>query len=636
MSMKRSEKNLPGVTLRALAIGLVLSGVNCYWLIMCLFWEQSHPTVISLFFNVIFSVFVLSLLNLLLKRFLPDRSLSQGELLTVYIMLCMASAMGAQDMIQVLIPAIPHPFWFGTAENEWADLFFRYIPDWLVVSDKNVATGYFEGESTLYTAQHIKAWLMPIVVWSGFIFALVFVMLCLTTIVRKRWTEEEKLSYPVIQLPLEMTNTDTFFKNKLMWIGFGIAGAMNLINGLHHLFPAVPGIGGKSYDVSPFFATKPWSAIGWTPVAVYPFVVGLGFFIPLDLSFSCWFFYLFWKGQRILASVLGLQSLPGLPYIEEQSFGAYMGLCVFALWMSRRHLMRVTRKVLGVKSKGVDDSNEPLGYRAAVFGIIIGTTFITAFCYKAGMSIWVILTFFAIYFALSIAISRIRAELGSPIHDLPIGGPGEMMTKIFGTRRIGAPSLTIISLLYFFNRGYRGHPMPHQLEGFKIAERTGLSNKRLLIAMIIAAIVGVYVSSWAFLHASYNLSATANWRPRRAFNLLQASLSYHSSPDRAALGAMVTGLMFTIFLWTMRMRFLWWRLHPAGYTVSGTWAMNHFWGSIFISWLAKAIILRHGGLKSHRKAIPFFLGIILGDFIVGGLWSIIGIGMQRSMYQFLF
>jgi len=628
--MRHSEKTSAGVPLRA------LSAANCYWLIMALFWKQSHPTVISLFFNVIFSVFVLALLNLLLKRFLPNSVLSQGELLTIYVMLCMATAMGAQDMIQVLIPAIPHPFWFATAENEWADLFFRYIPDWLAISDKNVVTGYFEGESTFYTAQHVKAWLTPVVVWSGFIFALVFVMLCLTTIVRKRWTEEEKLSYPIIQLLLQMTDTSRFFKNKVMWIGFAIAGTMNLINGLHYLFPAVPGIGGQSYDISPFFTTKPWSAIGWTPVAVYPFVVGLGFFIPLDLSFSCWFFYLFWKAQKIFASSLGLQNLPGLPYIEEQSFGAYIGLFVFALWMSRRHLAGVARKIFGIKAEEIDDSKEPLGYRAAAFGVVIGMAFITVFCYKAGMSIWVILVFFAFYFALSTAISRVRAELGSPIHDLPIGGPGEVMTTIFGSRRIGSSSLTGISLLYFFNRGYRAHPMPHQLEGFKIAERTGLSNKRLLIAMIIGTIVGIYASSWVFLHASYDLSATANWRPKRAFNLLQTSLSYHSAPDRPALGAMIGGMLFTILLCMMRMRFLWWRLHPAGYAVSGTWAMNHFWGSIFVSWVIKAVILRQGGLKSHRKAIPFFLGIILGDFIIGGLWSIIGIAMHRSMYQFLF
>ena len=635
--MKSSERASSGVTLRAIVIGFVLAGVNCYWLIMCLFWEQSHPTVISLFFNVIFSVFALALLNLLLKRFLPNRALSRGELLTIYVMLSMASAMGAQDMVQVLIPTIPHPFWFATPENEWADLFFRYIPDWLVVSDKDIATGYFMGESTFYTARNIKSWLTPVVIWSGFIFALVFVMLCLTSIVRRRWTEEEKLSYPIIQLPLEMADTDVFFRQKLMWIGLGIAGLMNLVNGLHFLYPAVPNIGGKPYDISSFFNTKPWSAIGWTPVSVYPFVVGLGFFIPLDLSFSCWFFYLFWKGQKVFASALGLQSLPRLPYIEEQSFGAYMGLFVFALWMSRRHLIRVIRKIFSIsRGSDLDDSDEPLSYRAAVLGVILGMAFLITFCYKAGMSIWVILVFFGICFALSTAISRIRAELGSPIHDMPFTDPGRIIASVFGTRRLGPSNLTMMSFLFFFNRGYRAHPMPHQLEGFKIAERAGLNNKRLLIAMIIAVIVGVYVSSWAFLHASYNLSATANWRPQYAFNRLHGWLAYHAPPDYPAVGAMIGGLALTVCLWTMRMRFLWWRLHPAGYAVSGTWAMNHFWLSIFVSWLVKAIILKHGGLKAHRQAIPFFLGVILGDFIVGALWSIIGIGMHKSMYQFLF
>ena len=36
-----------------------------------------------------------------------------------------------------------------------------------------------------------------------------------------------------------------------------------------------------------------------------------------------------------------------------------------------------------------------------------------------------------------------------------------------------------------------------------------------------------------------------------------------------------------------------------------------------------------------KKAVPFFPGVIPGDFIIGGLWSIIGIGLHRSMYQFL-
>jgi hypothetical protein len=43
-----------------------------------------------------------------------------------------------------------------------------------------------------------------------------------------------------------------------------------------------------------------------------------------------------------------------------------------------------------------------------------------------------------------------------------------------------------------------------------------------------------------------------------------------------------------------------------------------------IAWLAKVFTLRYGGLKAYRGALPFFLGLILGDFLAGGLWTLIG------------
>lgn len=598
-----------------------------------LFWEQGHPTVISLFFNVIFTLFILSLLNIPLRRYFKSLSLSRRELLLIYVMLSVASTMAAQDMVQVLIPMIPHPFWFATPENEWVQLFHRFIPEWLSVRDKTVLKGYFLGESTLYRRDHITAWLTPLLNWSLFIFALVFVMMCLTSIFRRRWTEEEKLSYPIIQLPLQMAEP-SFLRNRLMWFGFCSACVVDLINGLHYLFPSVPSLGGKPFDISVFFTRKPWNAIGWTPAGVYPFVVGLGFFIPLDLSLSCWVFFFFWKWQRIISAVMGLRSLPRLPYIEEQSFGAYLGICFLALWMGRRYLREVAGRVVGLR-RGPDDSSEPLPYRWAAAGAALGMAFISIFCLRAGMDLWAVALFFGLYYAISIAIARIRAELGSPIHDLPVEGPGRMISEAIGTRRLGPANLTIFACLFFFNRGYRGHPMPHLLEGFKIAERAGMDNRKVLVGMIIAMILGVYISSWAFLHCSYELGATANWRPRAAFLRLQRQLSGHIPPDYPAVGAMAGGLLLTLFLSVMRMRFLWWKLHPAGYAVSGTWGMNHYWLSIFVSWALKSAILKFGGLRSYRKAVPFFLGLILGEFFAGSVWAIVGIILKRPMYKFL-
>ena len=64
--------------------------------------------------------------------------------------------------------------------------------------------------------------------------------------------------------------------------------------------------------------------------------------------------------------------------------------------------------------------------------------------------------------------------------------------------------------------------------------------------------------------------------------------------------------------------------------------MNNVWFCIFIGWVVKGLILRTGGVKSHHKAIPFFLGLILGEFTVGSIWTIIGIALDIRTYGFWF
>ena len=96
----------------------------------------------------------------------------------------------------------------------------------------------------------------------------------------------------------------------------------------------------------------------------------------------------------------------------------------------------------------------------------------------------------------------------------------------------------------------------------------------------------------------------------------------------------VIGFLFTFILMATRMRFFWWPFHPAGYAITTSWGMNVIWSCLFISWLIKLIILKYGGLKVHRQAIPFFLGLILGEFVMGSLWTIIGIVFGIQTYGF--
>jgi len=617
---------------RAIFIGLLLIPPNAYWIAS----GEATSTTVSLFFNVIFILFVLLLINLSIKRILPNVALNQGELLIIYVMLSISSGIAGLDMMRVLMAVLTGPFWFASPENEWAELFWRFIPPWLTVRDRNILQGLAEGESSLYVDRIMNAWLGPMLIWSGFIFLLVFVMVCINVLVRKQWTESEKLSYPIIQLPLHLTDDgNSLLKNRLMWIGFAVGAGIDILNGLHFLFPVVPGIGGRLYDLHPLFTNKPWSAIGWTPVAVFPYAVGLGFFIPLDLSFSCWFFYLFWKAERILASTLGLHNLPEFPYIEQQTTGAYLGLFLIALWMTRRHLRRVIAAGLNPRTNGIEGNDEPMSYRVALIGLIVGFGLILFFCHRLGMALWSSFLFFLIYYALSTAITRMRAELGSPVHDLHFSGPDTTLVKSLGTRMLGPSDLTMYGFFHFFNRAYRGHVMPHQLEGFKLAERTRTNHRRMLWGMILAIAVTGPVAFWAYLDDGYRYGAAIgySWRP---FNLLQSWLYYPSSPDFGAIGGLIFGGLSTLFLMFMRMRFIWWAFHPAGFAVSSSWSMNVFWCSIFVSWLLKLVILKFGGVKAYRGAIPLFLGIILGEFFIGGFWSLHRAIWNVPSYRFLF
>ena len=612
-------------------LGLALIPFNNYWVFASLRWDQGFPTTMSLFFNAIFVLVVLIALNTVLRRFTPRAAFTQGELLTLYTMLSVASAICGHDLFEVIITNIATVGWLATEENEWATLFHRYIPEWLALTDKNQLTVYFTGESSLYLRPHLQLWWKPVLAWSGFIITLLFTTFCINVILRKQWIEIERLSYPIIELPYQMTTT-RFFRAKSLWIGMILAGGIDVINGLHFLFPSFPGLGGEFYDLRPLFTTKPWNAIGWTPIVLFPFAVGMAYFIPLDLSFTFWFFYIFWKFEMIFGSIAGLQRIPGFPFIFDQSFGVCIGVLLMALWSARHHLRRVFQQAWS--ANGESASNEPMTYRTAVLGLIIGFLLLTGFWWVAGMSFWVAVLVFAIHLTTVTVITRVRAELGPPIHDLRSMGPDVLLPKMFGMRRLGGQNLALFSLVFCFNRAYRGNTMPHQLEGLKLAERSRSSSRRMAIAMLLAMVISPFAAFWGALHIGYEHGAIEVWSGS-VFNRTQNWLTNPMPVNIPSLIAMVFGLLFAFCLTLVRLRFFWWPLYPIGYAISGTWAVNFFWFSVFISYFIKLAMLRFGGVRTYRRAAPFFLGLILGEFLVGSVWGILGIFLQKPMYRFI-
>jgi hypothetical protein len=652
-----------------------------------------YPTSFSLYANAVVWLLLLIGVNRLLERRVPRLALSQPELLVVYVMLVVASSLHSLDLMDVLIPMLGHPTWFATPENGWARTILPHIPAGWRVQSQEALSGYYQGNSSLYRWEVLRAWLPPILTWGVFLLVLVGTMLCLSSLVRRRWVEEERLAYPIVQLPLSMTEPGgRLLANRLLWMGAGLSGGIALLNGFATWYPSIPALSVRMQDVSPYFTTAPWNAIGWTPISFYPFAIGMSYLLPVDLLFSCWFFYLFWKVERISGAALGLAE-PGsrYPYINEQCLGAYLAIVAAALsrfwildfgfWIGKFTGMNRIDRMGGERKRPslpvcpvdpahpvhpclnagpiqnpnaqpwgpaprfapppeIQNAEEALPPRLALAGAVLGTAALAYFFAAAGLSPGLALGGIGLYLAISLAVTRMRAELGPPAHDLHFIGPEQVFATVYGTRALGARQLVLLSYFFWFNRAYRGHPMPNQLEAFKMGERTGISPRAFVLPIVVASVAGVICGFWTYLHFAYELGGSARMPGhvvgfgREPFDRLSSWLATPGPPDHTALGAIAIGAAVALLLQVLKLQFAAWPLHPLGFAVSGSWSMNTIWVPVMIAWAAKALTLRYAGLRGYRTLLPFFFGLILGDFTIGCLWPLVGWVFQVPYYSF--
>ena len=218
---------------RAVLIGTVLIIANSYWIAYVeMIWHTAHLTTVAMSVNVMFGILAMTFLNMIVRRIFPRVALQPRDLLVVYSMLAVGSAFSGHDCIPRLMGLIPYAFRFATPENDWEALLFHHLPEWLVVKDPKAVNDFYEGGVNFFTEGYFQYWIVPILSWSLVIFLLMLIFLCLTSIVRKQWIENEKLAYPIIQIPLEITTNRRIFTNRLLWLGFSIAMGINLLNGL--------------------------------------------------------------------------------------------------------------------------------------------------------------------------------------------------------------------------------------------------------------------------------------------------------------------------------------------------------------------------------------------------------------------
>ena len=591
----------------------------------------------------VFLLFVLTgLVNPLLRRLHPRAGLNRAELVVVYIMLAMASPIPTFFAIRFL-RQIVDPFYFASAENEWAERIHPYLPEWTQLGEP-VYQAFFEG---LGQGQSVpwEAWLPTFAAWAPFIWALFLAMIAAMVLLRKQWVENERLTYPLVQVPMAIVEEarpgeyfSPFFRSPVMWAGFTIPFLWGTLHGLHNYFPElVPFALDKdmiNFSVSLFHDTTDLQ---------FKFrfnILGFFYFLKTEVAFSMWFFNLMANAARGLFGVLGITDvhLAGGhavrdPILAHQSMGAMVVLFLGGLWAARGHLKDVCRKVF-LGDDRVDDSAEILSYRAAVIMLGASVTVVVGWLWLAGMPVWVALAMLALAAVLIIGFTRVVAE-GGLSDGSPPAIPATILVTAVGSSAIGYQGLVLLATTYFWSANLRSFVTTSCANSLKLGDELRGDRRGLFWVMVLALAVALVAAVWMTMKLSYEFGAI-NLRMESDQSAFGRMVNLTVSPSAPYLWSWIhagIGALIMLGLSAARWYYVWWPLHPLGYPIGPIWIMDHLWFNMFLAWAIKVVVLKYGGVKLYRMTRPFFLGMILGQITPGGLYLIVDhfTGMTGNM-----
>jgi hypothetical protein len=625
-----------GVTFRSVLTGTLMSlviGAGVPYTNMIIngtVMAHNFSTPAALF---VFFVFVI-LINVGLGLVRADWRLSRPELAVVYIMAMLATSIPTIGFTENLLPIIAGLYYYATPENDWAELIHPHVPDWIAPQDPMAVKYFFEGLPEGVPLPW-GAWMQPILYWCLFIVTLYWVSICLMVILRKQWVENEKLLYPLIQVPLDMLQDDArnslikpFFRSPVMWVGFSIPFLIGSINALHGYYEFIP-------QIVPITTLSLFRNTTDLRFELNLALIGFAYLLNRDVALGFWLFFLLSIVQRGIFGILGIQSTENLsrfansvgPFLAHQAMGAMIVLVLSGLWMGRRHLRDVFRKAL-LNDPRVDDGDEVLSYRTAVWGLLAGLVVMAAWLWSSGIPLWIVLVFLFALFIVFLAIARAVVEGGISVVRTPLT-PADFVVSGLGTASLGSSGLIGVAFTYVWSANIRIFFLPCFANALKLAEEIKGSRRRLLWPVFLAIAVTLVSSIWSIMVLSYEhggINLHSFWFigvPQAAFTHIGPKFADPVLADPAGWGFTALGAGIMGVLTFLRYRFLWWPVHPLGFATGTFYIMNWVWSSVFLAWLFKSVILKYCGSSGYKKTRPFFLGLILGQVFMAGMWLVI-------------
>lgn len=582
-------------------------------------------------------LFLLAALNPIASKF--GRALSRRELLAIYAIVGVGAPLMSHGLLFWWLSASVGQQYFAATIPGWHAVVFAHKPDWFAPTEWRVVEGYVQG----YVSVPWSAWFTPLLAWGSFYVALYIAGLCLVLLLKRQWIHHERLTFPIAMVPLETVRERRAGRLPLgglpvawmFWIGLAVSAAVSIQDRLPEIFPMLP-------EIPTFTVLIPWRRVG--PLAglgdlwlvLWPWTIALAYLMPKELSFSVWFFWIVRVSLTVAAIAAG--ATPQKP--EEwmgavfpapalQGGGAVLALGAWSLWTARKHLRRVALSGVGRRAQTEGTSAWPL------FGFVIAFAYLAAFCWLAGTRVLVGVVLIGLVLTYYIVWARLRAENGMSFIAFPYMVDEMMLGPVGSASYRPAELVTIYGTRWSYFCGWGDTSevtVGASLDGYKIADSAGLSQRRLTVAMAAGFLVSLLVGAPLLLAACYRYgfvhmhNAVEGWTEmavRQGATMPFEYLTDPTHPDPAAMTALGAGAAVAVILGLMRLRFWWWPFHPVGYLAANVWGSQWWWQPALIGWLLKTLVIRYGGLRLYQHTVPMAVGVIVGDSLVAFVWPLV-------------
>jgi hypothetical protein len=648
---------------------------------------------------VLFMLVLVMLVNAPLWKWAPRRALSSGELAVVLGMMLVASTLPSSGLMRYvpshLVAFFQHA---GAGGDPLRVMQEADLPDWLFPEMK--AEGIQERANdpvvqdfwnrvwvddpsfiAFWRAVPWSAWLRPMLTWGVLIAALYGAVLCMVVIVRRQWVENERLAFPLATIYLSLIETpaagrglNRLFSSRTFWIAFGLVFVIHGFSAMHlyqpRLWPEIP----TSFDLAGIYdeGMLRYTDGGFKRSTLYFSIIGIAFVLQSQISFSLWAMYVLSNVAFVMYGVYQLDFSWGPR--NDQSFGASVVFALAVLWIGRQHWLMVMRQM--VRGRGPEEpEGRYLPYWFAGWGLVVCVLAAIGWLWMAGATLGGSVVLTLLVLMMFMVIARVVAETGLIFVQIqsPLIRPwAYMLTDVPEALAVRTTYRTYFFASWYyllFTNDMRESLAPYATHAMRVADDAAYGKERaseagggrngrglaFMGALLLALLVGFFIAGAATLYVNYAYGSTLDVTQSAPVNTygMVGSVQHvmndaHSflppgegpREPHNRLGHVGFGAGFMLMLSALRLRFVSWPFHPVGFLLVYSYPMRMIWFSILLGWLAKVLIVRFGGVMLFRQALPFFIGMIIGEAGAAAFWLVVslvlnGLGMEYHAVRLL-